>query len=65
MHEGTILVENPEQRRPLERCGSKWRDNIKMVLKAIGLERVEYICMAQNMDAWSKLVNVIMNVWVL
>jgi hypothetical protein len=51
-----ILVGKPEGKRPLGRP-----DNIKMDLREIGWDGVEWIDMAQNRDQWRALVNTVLN----
>jgi hypothetical protein len=46
----TILVGKPEGKRPLGRPRSRWVDNIKMDLREIGWDGVEWIDMAQGRD---------------
>ena len=48
----------------LEDLGSRWEDDIKMDLQAVELGCMEWIDLAQNMDKWWTLVNVVMNLWV-
>jgi hypothetical protein len=43
-----ILVGMPEGKRPLARL--RWVDNIKMDLREIGLDGVDWIDMAQDRD---------------
>jgi hypothetical protein len=45
-----ILVGKPEGRRPLGRHRRRWVDNIKMDLREIGWDGVDWIDMAQDMD---------------
>jgi hypothetical protein len=59
--ENTILVGQPEGKRPLGKLGRRWEDNIKMDLREVGLEGVDWIGLAQNMHQWRALVNTIMN----
>jgi hypothetical protein len=40
-------------------------DNIKMGLKDIELDGVDWTCLAQDNDWWQALVNMVMNLWVL
>jgi hypothetical protein len=47
-----ILVENPEGKRPLGRPRRRWVDNIKMVLREIGWDGMDWIDLAQDMDQW-------------
>jgi hypothetical protein len=41
--------------------GSEREDNIKMDLREIGLEGLDRIHLAQDMDRWLVLVNTVMN----
>jgi hypothetical protein len=52
-----ILVGNPEERRPLGRPRRRWVDNIKMDLREIGWDGVDWIDRAQDRDQWRALVN--------
>jgi hypothetical protein len=45
---GRILVGKPEGKRPLERPRRRWLDNIKMDLREIGWNGVDWIDMAQD-----------------
>jgi hypothetical protein len=55
-----ILVGRPEGRRPLGRPRRRWEDNIKMNLREIGFEDVDWINLAQDRDWWRPLVNMVM-----
>jgi hypothetical protein len=55
-----ILVGNPEG-RPLGRPRRRWVDNIKMDLREIGWDGVDWIDLAQDRDQWRTLVNTVMN----
>jgi hypothetical protein len=59
-----ILVEKPEEKRPLGRPKHRWVDNIKMDLREIGWDGMDWIDLAQDRDQWTALVNTIMNLWV-
>jgi hypothetical protein len=50
-----ILVRRPEGRRPLGRPRRRWEDNIKMNLREIGFEDVEWTHLAQDRDRWRLL----------
>jgi hypothetical protein len=52
-----ILVGKPEGKRPLGRARRRWVDNVKMVLREIGWDGVDWMGMAQ----WRALVNTILN----
>jgi hypothetical protein len=41
-----IIVENPEGKRPLERSTCTWVNNIKMYLRCIGCEVVDWLHLA-------------------
>jgi hypothetical protein len=52
-----ILVGKPEGKRPLGRPRRGWVDNVKMDLREIGWDDMDWIDMAQNRDQWRTLVN--------
>jgi hypothetical protein len=56
-----ILVRMPEGKRPLRRPTHRWEDNIKMDLREIGWDGVDWIDLAQDKDQWRVLVNTVMN----
>jgi hypothetical protein len=56
-----ILVGKPEGRRPLGRPRRRWVDNIKIVLREIGWDGVDWVSLAQDRDQWRALVNTAMN----
>jgi hypothetical protein len=56
-----ILVENPEGKRPLGRPRRTWVGNIKMDLREIGWDGMDWIELAQDRDQWRALVNAVMN----
>jgi transcription termination factor 2 len=56
-----ILVGKPEGKRPLGRPRCRWVDNIKMDLREIGWDGVDWSQLAQDRDKWRALVNTVMN----
>jgi hypothetical protein len=56
-----ILVGQPEGKRPLGRPRRRWVYNIKMDLREIGWEGMDWIELAQDRDHWRALVNTVMN----
>jgi hypothetical protein len=56
-----IFVGKPEGRRPLGRPRRRWVDNIKMVLREIGCDGVDWVDVAQDRGHWRALVNTVMN----
>jgi hypothetical protein len=56
-----ILVGKPEERRSLGRPRRRWVDNIKMDLRKIGWDGVDWVYLAQDRDHWRALVNTVMN----
>jgi hypothetical protein len=56
-----VLVGKPEGRRPLGRLRRKWVDNIKMDLREIGWDGVDWVDLAQDWYHWRALVNTVMN----
>jgi hypothetical protein len=59
-----ILVGEPEGKRPLGRPRCRWVDNIKMDLREIGWDGVDWIELAQDIYQWWALMNMVMNLWV-
>jgi hypothetical protein len=51
----------PEGKRPLGRPRRRWANNIKMDLREIGWDGVDWIDMAQDRDQWRALVNTVLN----
>jgi hypothetical protein len=49
------------QKRPLGRPRRRWVDNIKMDLREIEWDGMDWIDMAQDRDQWRALVNTAMN----
>jgi hypothetical protein len=45
-----ILAGKPEGKRPLGRLRCRWADSIKMDLKEIGCDDMDWIDLAQNRD---------------
>jgi hypothetical protein len=56
-----ILVGKPQVKRPLGRPRCRWVANIKMDLREIGWNGMDWIDVAQDMDQWRTLVNMVMN----
>jgi hypothetical protein len=59
-----ILVRKPEGKRPLGRPGRRWVDNIKIDLRQIGWDGIDWIDVAQDRDQWRALVHTVMNLQV-
>jgi hypothetical protein len=58
------LVGKLKRKRPFGRTRHKWEDNIRMDLREIGWEIVDWMHLAQDGDQWWALVNMVMNLWV-
>jgi hypothetical protein len=56
-----VLVGKPEGRRPLERPGRKWKDNIRIDLREVGRGCVNWMELALDRDRWRALVSAVMN----
>jgi hypothetical protein len=52
-----ILMGKPEGKRPLGRPRCRWVDNIKIDLRQIGWDDVDWIDLAQDRDQWRAFVN--------
>jgi hypothetical protein len=59
-----ILVEKHEGKRLLRRPRHRWDNNLKMDIREIGLEDVDWILLAQDRDQWWALVDMVMNLLV-
>jgi hypothetical protein len=57
----TLLVRKPEGKRPLVRPRRRWVDNIKIDLREIGWNGIDWIDLVQDRDQWRALVNTVMN----
>jgi hypothetical protein len=55
-----IFVGKPEGKNPLGRPRRRWVDNIKMDLREIGLDGMDWIDLAQDIDQWRAFVNTLM-----
>jgi hypothetical protein len=58
-----VSVGKPEGKRPPERPSRRWKDNIKMYLRAVGWCKY-WIDVAQGRNRWRAIVNAVMNLWV-
>jgi hypothetical protein len=56
-----ILVGKPEGKRPVGRPRRRWLDNIKVDLREIEWDGVDWIDVAQDRDQWRPLVNTVLN----
>jgi hypothetical protein len=56
-----ILVGKPERKRPLESPRRRWMDNIKMDLRDIRWDGMDWIELAQDRDQWRTLLNTVTN----
>jgi len=56
-----ILVGKPEGKRLLGRRWRTWEDNIRMDLRELGWEGVNWMHLDQDGDHWRALVNTVMN----
>jgi hypothetical protein len=60
-----ILVGKAEGKRSLGRPRRRWEENIRMDLREIGWDGMDWIDLAQDWDQWRALVNTVMNLRVL
>jgi hypothetical protein len=60
-----VLVGKPEGSRPLGRPRRRWEDGVRMDLREIGLEGVDWIPLAQDRGRWWAVVSAVMNFRVL
>jgi hypothetical protein len=55
------LLEKPEGKRPLEIPRRRWVQNIRLDLREIGWDDMDWIDLADDRDQWRALVNTVMN----
>jgi len=56
-----VLVGRPVGKRPLGRLRRRWEDNVKLHLRKIGIDRANWIRLAQDRVQWRAFVNTVMN----
>jgi hypothetical protein len=56
-----VLIGRPEGKRPLGRPRRRWENTIRMDLREIGIDRENWIQLAQDRIQWRACVNTIMN----
>jgi hypothetical protein len=56
-----IFIGKPEGKRPRRRPRSRWQNNIRMDLREIGWEGVDWMNLTEDRDQWRTLVNSVMN----
>jgi hypothetical protein len=59
-----MLVGKPEEKRPLGRPRYRWKGNIRMDLREIGWEDVNWVHLAQDMGKCRAIMNTVMNLQV-
>jgi hypothetical protein len=60
-----VLVGRLKGKRPLGRPRCRWKVNIKMYLRVIGIDGANWIQLAQDRVQWQACVYTVMNVWIL
>jgi hypothetical protein len=56
-----ISMGKPEGKRPLGRKKQRWEHNIKIDLREIGWDGMDWIDLAQDRDQWRATVNTVIN----
>jgi hypothetical protein len=59
-----IFIKKPNRKRPCRRPRHGWEDNIRIDLREIGWEVVDWIHLVQDRDQWCVLMNMAVNLWV-
>jgi hypothetical protein len=59
-----IMVRKCEGKRPLGRHRHRWEDNIRVGVREIEWEGVDWIHLIQDRDQWHVFVNKVMDPWV-
>jgi hypothetical protein len=55
----------PEGKRPVGRPRCRWEDNIKLDLREVGIDGMNWIQLSQDRFQWKAFVNTVMNLQVL
>jgi hypothetical protein len=58
------LIGKPKGKRPLGRPRCRWEDNIKLDLREMGIDGVNWIWLAQDRVQWQAFVNMVINLHV-
>jgi hypothetical protein len=56
-----ILVRKPEEKRQLRRPRRRWINNMKIDLREIEWDGMDWIDLVQDRDQWRVLVNTVVN----
>ena len=56
-----VLVGRPDEKIPLGRPRSRWKDNVKIDIEEVGCGSMNWIGLAQDRDSWRAIVNVVIN----
>jgi hypothetical protein len=56
-----VLVRRSEGKRPLGRPRRRWEDNIKIDLREMGIDRANWIQLAQDRVQWGDFANTVKN----
>jgi hypothetical protein len=56
-----VLIGRPKGKRPLGRPRRRWEDNIKLDLREIRIDGVNWIQLAQDRVQWRAFVNTVIN----
>jgi hypothetical protein len=59
-----VLVGRPKGERLLGRPRHRWKDNIKMDFREIGINGANWIQLNQDRVQWQTFANMVMNFWV-
>jgi hypothetical protein len=59
-----ILVGKPEGKRPLKRSGHRWKVDIRLGIRKIVWEGMDWMLLVQDGDQWPALMNIVMNFWI-
>jgi hypothetical protein len=59
-----IKISEPEGKRQLGRSNYKLEDNIKMVLKEVGEDNMDWIYLVQQRNKLQAFANTLMDLWV-
>jgi hypothetical protein len=63
-HHYSILVFRLIPKGKIRRLKHRWEDNIRMDLRELEWEGVDWMYLAEDGDQWWAIMNMVMNLWV-
>jgi hypothetical protein len=58
-----VLARKPKGKRPPRRPKHRWEYDIRMYVREVGWEDLDWLHLTQVRDQWRVLVNTVINLW--